>query len=68
MNWILIGTMAGSLITSLHDTREACEGRAVILKEQKAIVKCVEMPPVSGSLYYNGGYTGGRVTIGPASN
>lgn len=44
MQWVLIGTLAGSLITSLHDTREACEGRAVILREQKVAVKCVEMP------------------------
>ena len=44
MNWILIGILAGSLITSTHDTREQCEGRAVILREQKAVVKCVEAP------------------------
>jgi len=44
MNWICIGILAGSLITSLHDNREACEGRAVTLREAKAVVKCVEMP------------------------
>lgn len=59
MNWIMIGTLAGSLITSLHDTRESCEGRAVILREQKAIVKCVEMPR-EGAHFFNGG---GIITI-----
>jgi hypothetical protein len=44
MNWICIGLLAGSLITSLHDTREACEGRAVVLREAKALAKCTEMP------------------------
>lgn len=44
MNWICIGMIAGSLITSLHDTKEACEGRAYSLREAKAVAKCVEMP------------------------
>lgn len=44
MNWICIGLIAGSLITSLHDNKEACEGRAVSLREAKATAKCVEMP------------------------
>ena len=44
MSWILIGSLAGSLLTSTFDNREACEGRAVILREAKATVKCVEMP------------------------
>jgi hypothetical protein len=45
MAWILIGLLGGSLITSLHDTREACEGRAVVLRETKGLVaKCVELP------------------------
>lgn len=44
MNWILIGTLLGSLITSTHDTREACEGRTVTLKEKGVSAKCVEAP------------------------
>ncbi len=44
MNWICIGMIAGSLITSTHDNKEACEGRAVTLREAKAVAKCVEMP------------------------
>lgn len=42
MNWILVGTLLGSIITSQHDSREACEGRAVLLKEKNANVKCIE--------------------------
>lgn len=45
MNWIFIGLLAGSLVTSAHDTREACEGRAVIAKENKVERgKCFELP------------------------
>lgn len=44
MNWICIGMLAGSLVTSLHDSKERCEGRAVTLREAKATAKCVEMP------------------------
>ena len=44
MNWICIGLLAGSLITSQHENREACEGRAVVLREAKAMAKCVEVP------------------------
>lgn len=44
MNWIFIGLLAGSLVTSGHDTREACEGRAVIAKEKGVERgKCVEL-------------------------
>lgn len=49
MNWICIGLIAGSLITSLHDNKEACEGRAVTLREAKASAKCVEMPSQIGA-------------------
>ena len=44
MNWICVGMLAGSLITSLHDNKEACEGRAVTLRESKVTAMCVEMP------------------------
>jgi hypothetical protein len=44
MNWVLIGLLSGSLITSLHETREQCEGRKTILSEQKVTkLKCVEL-------------------------
>lgn len=44
MNWIFLGLLAGSLVTSAHDTREACEGRAVIAREKGVERgKCVEL-------------------------
>lgn len=44
MNWVLIGTFLGSTLMSVHDSREACEGRAVVLREAKAAVICVQAP------------------------
>lgn len=44
MNWIYIGLLAGSLVTSTHDNKEACEGRAVTLKEKGVIGKCEAAP------------------------
>lgn len=41
MNWVLIGTLLGSIVTSQHEDRERCEGRAVILREKGAVVNCV---------------------------
>jgi len=54
MNWICIGLLAGSLVTSLHDNKEACEGRAVTLREAKAAAKCVEMPKQGFSISSSG--------------
>jgi hypothetical protein len=65
MNWICIGMLAGSLITSTHDTREACEGRAVILREAKASAKCVELPKGTSSLISNGSTISPFCSIGP---
>jgi hypothetical protein len=33
--WILTGLLLGSLITSTHDTQEACEGRKALLSREK---------------------------------
>ena len=44
MNWILLAIVSGSILTSSHDTKEACLGRAAILHEQKIEAKCVEAP------------------------
>lgn len=50
MKWILVGYILNTLISQGFDTREACEGRAVLLREQKAVAKCVELPmPMSFS-------------------
>lgn len=43
MTWIFTGLLLGSIVTSSHDSREACEGRAVLLKEKGVNGKCVEM-------------------------
>lgn len=40
MSWIFIGLLLGSSVTSQHDSREACEGRAVILREKGVAGKC----------------------------
>lgn len=65
MKYLLVGYLLNSLIISEHDSREACEGRAVMLRESKAAVqvKCVEAPPAgaavstgSTTLYFNGTY------------
>lgn len=44
MTWIFVGTLLGSIVTSPHDTREACEGRATILREKGAAGQCVQAP------------------------
>lgn len=45
MNWIMIAVVSGSLVTSGHETKEACEGRAAIVREAiKGTAKCVEAP------------------------
>lgn len=43
MKWILIGSLLGSFVHSEHDSREACEGRAVMLREKAVVAKCVEL-------------------------
>lgn len=44
MNWILIAIASGMLMTSSHDTEEACLGRKAILEKDKITnSKCVNM-------------------------
>ena len=41
MKWILFGLIMGSTVTSVHDTEEACLGRAEVLKKRGgAQVEC----------------------------
>ena len=47
MDWVFMGMLLGSLVTSAHPSREACEGRAVMLKEKGVVGKC-EPAPLSG--------------------
>ena len=49
MSWILIAIVAGSIVTSGHDTKEACLGRVATLAELKITAKCVEAPTNYGS-------------------
>lgn len=58
MNWLLIGTLLGSIVTSGHDTREACEGRATLLREKGASVQCHNQRP-SISTSATGGWSCG---------
>lgn len=53
MNWLLIGTLLGSIVTSGHESREACEGRAVLLREKGATAQCVQSS--SHGITFNGG-------------
>lgn len=41
MSWIYVGLLAGSLVTSTHDSKEACEGRGVTLKEKGVSGQCI---------------------------
>lgn len=44
MNWILIAITSGMLMTSSHETEEACLGRQAMLKKDKITnSKCVDM-------------------------
>lgn len=68
MSWIYVGLLAGSLVTSTHDNKEACEGRGVTLKEKGVLGKCVEM--TSSNVLSFGGSIGSMMcnrngTIGP---
>ncbi len=44
MDWILIGIVAGSLVTGTFKDKEACMGRVATLHEQNIEAKCVEAP------------------------
>lgn len=57
MNWIFIAVIAGSIVSSGHDTEEQCLGRkAIIEKDYKIVGTCIKAPSRnSGLAYYNGG-------------
>ncbi len=59
MEWVYIGIIAGSLVSSLHPNREACEGRNVVLTEMKVAGKCIQAP----SNYFSS--TSGTITLTP---
>ncbi len=55
LQWVFIGYLLGSTVTSQHDTREACEGRAVMLREKGVVGQCVQVP---GQQFSTGLYSG----------
>lgn len=42
MSWIFIGTLLGSLVTSSHDTEEACRGRLAMLAKKDVVGQCIQ--------------------------
>lgn len=51
MNWILIAVASGMIMTSNHETEEACLGRKAILEKDKITnAKCISMQPIYGSI------------------
>jgi len=52
MDYVFIGILLGSLVTSTHPTREACEGRAVMLKEKGVVGECEPAPSSGINLSY----------------
>jgi hypothetical protein len=47
--YVLIGMLLGSIVTSTHDNREACEGRRVVLAEKNVVAECKSMTNYSTS-------------------
>lgn len=42
MKYIFIGMILNSIVTSTHDSEEACKGREAILKEKGVVGQCVK--------------------------
>ena len=42
MKYLFVGMLLGSIVTSSHDSEEACKGREAILKEKGVIGQCVK--------------------------
>lgn len=55
--WIFVGLLLGSMVTSSHDTKEACEGRRVMLTEKGVSGQCVQQP---NNLYFS---TSGNIKL-----
>jgi hypothetical protein len=56
MEWLYVGVVAGSIVASGHPTREACEGRRVIIQQQHKVDGICVMVP---------GHSLGSAIIGP---
>ena len=44
MRYIFVGMLLNSLVTSTHDSEEACKGREAMLKEKGVMGQCVKEP------------------------
>lgn len=57
MTWFLIGFLLGSPLTDHFGSREACEGRAVVLREKGFDGRCVPLvDPSKPAISYSGGF------------
>jgi len=50
MDWIFLGIIAGSIITSAHPSEEACLGRKAVMEKQHIAGICVKAPSNSVGL------------------
>ena len=66
MDWILIGIVAGSLVTGQFASKEACLGRAATLRELKIEAKCVEAPSNLSNFVIGGSVTTSTATCSAA--
>jgi hypothetical protein len=61
MNWVFIEAILGSIVTSSHDTQEACEGRKVMLEKKEIKGQCIQQNisniTLSGPMWYNNSCT-----------
>lgn len=64
MKYIFIGMLLGSTVNSSHDTREACEGRKVVLSEKGVIGQCVSA--VDNQFSASGSYLNGTIQLTPS--
>lgn len=55
MNWILIAVSSGMIMTSSHETEEACLGRKAMLEKDKITnSKCLNMSPYPTTTFGTG--------------
>lgn len=60
MNWVYVGVLLGSLVTSQHETEEACLGRKALLSKREVVGDCHNTRPMGivtgvGTLLPNSG-------------
>lgn len=55
MKYIFIGMLLNSIVTSTHESEEACKGREAILREKGVIGQCIKDQT---SNFTTSGYTG----------